>query len=135
MKKLILTSFILFWNLAMAEWTPFLGYLTEESAMLYVDAEKIEKKNNIAKIWEKTVFRKIQTIEGSSYKVRVTLNEYDCKKKEKKVIYASLYKDEAMQEPLWFGNVNYAPLPIMPGSFDEKTGELACTYSPKKKSK
>ena len=135
MKKVLLATCVLFLNSAMADWIPFLGYSSEDPAMIYVDAEKIEKKNNIAKLWEKTVYRKIQTIDGSSYKVRVTLNEFDCKKKEVKIVYAGLYKDEAMQEPLWFGNVNYAALPITPGSIAETTGELACTYSPKKKSK
>jgi hypothetical protein len=135
MKKILFVWCVLFLNSAVADWIPFLGYSNDDPAMLYVDADKIEKKNNIAKLWEKTVFRKIQTLEGSTYKVRVTLSEYDCKKKEVKVVYAGLYKDEAMQEPLWFGNVNYNAIPITPGSYAETTGELACTYSPKKKKK
>jgi len=133
MKKLLLATCMFILNSAMADWTPFLGYSIEDPGMIYVDADKIEKKNNIAKLWEKTVYRKTQNIEGSSYKVKVTLSEYDCKKKEVKVVYGAMYKDEAMQEPLWFGKLNYEAIPITPSSYAESTGDLACTYSPKKK--
>lgn len=131
----MLASCIFFLNSAIAGWTPFLGYSSEEPAMIYVDVEKIEKKNNIAKLWEKSVFRKMQSLEGASYKVRVTLSEYDCKKKEVKVVYGAMYKDEAMQDPLWFGKLDYEGMPITPGSYAETSADLACSYSPKRKTK
>lgn len=118
-----------------ADWIPIAGFGSDSHALIYVDVEKLERANQVAKIWGKEVFRELQKIEGISYKVKVALHEFNCKKHEFQFLYGALYKDENMQEPIWNGKMKNEWLPVMPNTAIERIETVACevkTSSPKK---
>ena len=126
MRKSIAFCFLILSLHCHADWIPIAGFGKESHATTYVDVDKLERTNQIAKIWGKDVFRDAQKIEGVSYKVKVALHEFNCKQHEFQFLYGALYKDEEMQEPIWHGRMKSEWTPVMPNTAMEIVEKVAC---------
>ncbi len=130
MKKLLLILMLAFVSSrAMAEWVE-IAKDEEETFSAYADPATIRKADNRVKIWVLTDHKIAQ--EPDDMKSSISLDEYDCKKKERRLLFLSAYSGHMTEgETIFTYNERSDWLPVPSGSVSEGLLEFACRFRSK----
>ncbi len=130
MKRILLTLLLaIVGSNAMAEWVE-IAKDEKETFTAYADPSTIRKTDNRVKIWVLTDHKLAQ--EPDDMKSSISLDEYDCKKKERRLLFLSAYSGHMTEgETIYTYNERSDWLPVPSGSVSEGLLEYACRSRPK----
>jgi hypothetical protein len=110
----------------MAEWTAMKWNHEDGGLTLYVDYTTIRKEGDRVKMLSLVDFKIIEKDEVDLYSSRAQ-NEYDCKEREIRQLFYSLYSDSMGKGKMEHANSEHLNwMPIQPGSMEEAMWIVAC---------
>ncbi len=130
MKKLLLTLMLAVVSSgAMAQWVE-IAKDGEETFTAYTDPATVRRTDNRVKIWILTDHKIAQ--KPDDMKSSISLDEYDCKKKERRLLFLSAYSGHMTEgETIYTYNERSDWLPVPSGSVSEALLEFACRFHSK----
>jgi hypothetical protein len=110
----------------MAEWTAMKWNHEDGGLTLYVNYTTIRKEGDRVKMLSLVDFEIIEKDEVDLYSSRAQ-NEYDCKEREIRQLFYSLYSDSMGKGKMEHANSEHLNwMPIQPGSMEEVMWTVAC---------
>jgi len=133
MKTLLILIVLLISTVAKAGWINLgKGYSHDNTFTNYVDTTTIRKTDNKTRMWDLIDFETAQKISNKGanilFKSSKTQSEYDCKKKQQRQLYMSLYTENLGKGEVVLTDNNptkWEPIPAS-GSAVEALWKLAC---------
>jgi hypothetical protein len=125
-KSLLMLMLIFISTSVMAEWTALKWSHEDGGLTLFVDYTTIRKEGDKVKMLSLVDFKVIEKDETDLYSSRAQ-NEYDCKEKQIRQLFYSLYSDSMGKGKMEHANSEHLNwLPVQPGSMEEAMWEAAC---------
>ena len=113
---------------AAAEWVKVDSSTNSGGFETYADPATISRSGNMAKMWRLSNFKTLQTWNNNSYFSDKTQNEYDCKDKQYRALYFTLYAGNMGGGNTVYSNdgvpTTWRPIPT--NSVSETLWKLAC---------
>lgn len=127
MKKLLLMLMLSFMNtIAMAEWTAIEWIHEDGGLTLYVDYTTIRKVGDKVRMLSLADFEVVEKDEIDSFSSR-SQNEYDCKEKQTRQLFYSLYSGSMGNGKMEHSNSEHLEwAPVKPESMEEAMWNIAC---------
>jgi len=128
-KAILMMLLVVVSSSVMAEWVE-IAKDEEETFTAYADPTTIRKTDNRVKIWILTDHKMVQ--EPDDMKSSISLDEYDCKKKERRLLFLAAYSEHMTEgETVFTYNERSSWTPALSGSVSEAVLEFACRFRPK----
>ena len=125
-KSLLMLMLIFISTSVMAEWTALKWSHEDGGLTLFVDYTTIRKEGAKVKMLSLVDFKVIEKDEIDLYSSRAQ-NEYDCKEKQIRQLFYSLYSDSMGKGKMEHANSEHLNwLPVQPGSMEEAMWKAAC---------
>ena len=124
--SLLLLMFFFISTSVMAEWTAMKWNHEDGGLTLYVDYTTIRKEGDKVKMLSLVDFEIIEKDAVDLYSSRAQ-NEYDCKEREIRQLFYSLYSDSMGKGKMEHANSEHLNwMPIQPESMEEAMWTVAC---------
>ena len=125
-KSLVMLMLIFISTSVMAEWTALKWSHEDGGLTLFIDSTTIRKEGDKVKMLSLVDFEVIEKGETDLYSSRAQ-NEYDCKEKQIRQLFYSLYSDSMGKGKMEHANSEHLNwLPVGPGSMEEAMWKVAC---------
>jgi hypothetical protein len=127
MRKLLLLLMLVFISTSvMAEWTAVKWNHEDGGLTLYVDYTTIRKEGDRVRMLSLADFEVVEKNEVDLFSSRAQ-NEYDCKEKEIRQLFYSLYSGSMGKGKMEHSNSEHLKwMPVQPGSMEEAMWIVAC---------
>lgn len=113
-----------------AEWVDVAGKLEKGLTVytVYVDADSIQRKEDIVTLWALFDYMTIQSIVGGPWLSSKTRREYDCVEERVRLVGYMTFTGNMGSGEAVYSNSSQSPWePMAPDSIDRKLWEVACS--------
>ena len=105
MKKILTLLLLIVSTSVFAEWTK-VTVSSDRDMTVYVDYETIKKKSNKVKVLDLLDFKTVHKNKSYRYKSQLSLNEYDCEEKTRRILNFYWYSENMKKGDIVYSEKN-----------------------------
>ena len=128
MKKILTLLLLIVSTSVFAEWTK-VTVSSDRDMTVYVDYETIKKKSNKVKVLDLLDFKTVHKNKSYRYKSQLSLNEYDCEEKTRRILNFYWYSENMKKGDIVYSekNINDEGKSISTDSIGTNLFNIACS--------